>query len=600
MKIGPFELSRAFRESGSAKMWTETPLGQSLLAQAEENDRVASLNREGRAAWNNTGARMYASAMPNRLHGTALGSFNTSADLQLATSLRNLRGAARELVRDASFAKSAKRVIVNNVIGGGIRIQAAVAQVKDSQKLDSRTNQRIEDAWDEWMVAENCHTGGKLHFHDLERLMIGQCFEAGEIFLRKWRRPFGRQDLPLALEVVEPERIVDGYATPSAIYEAGTQVRMGIEVDQFRRPIAYWVRDLHPGDIRLDLAKTDRTQRVPAEDMFHLHIVERWPQTRGEPWMASALRKLQDMDGYTEAEIIAARAAANYVGVVQTPEGVGSLGEQQPNNTWQMGIQPGSFFALNPGESLNFVSPNRPNGQLEPFMAFMLREFVAGVGVSYESVSRDYSKSNYSSSRLALLDDRDVWRALQLWFVRSFRKPLHREWLNAAVLSGKIPGIDLEAFALQMHRYEKVRFRPRGWTWIDPTKEVAAYKEAVKAGFTTAGKVIAQTGDGDDYEDIVNARAEELDEARELDLVFDTMPDVYVPAETRGQLEIDPDTGKVTSVQAASGSDPAMPGKLAPAPAKPAAPKEDGESEEIADDEAERRVVRLHRRNHDT
>ena len=42
----------------------------------------------------------------------------------------------------------------------------------------------------------------------------------------------------------------------------------------------------------------------------------------------------------------------------------------------------------------------------------------AGCGPSYESLSRDYSQSNYSSSRLSLLDDRDLWRVLQQWWLR--------------------------------------------------------------------------------------------------------------------------------------------------------------------------------------
>ncbi|MGA0920517.1 MAG: phage portal protein, partial [Gemmatimonadaceae bacterium] len=35
----------------------------------------------------------------------------------------------------------------------------------------------------------------------------------------------------------------------------------------------------------------------------------------------------------------------------------------------------------------------------------------SGIGVSYESISRDYSQSNYSSSRLALLEDHDLYKA---------------------------------------------------------------------------------------------------------------------------------------------------------------------------------------------
>lgn len=68
----------------------------------------------------------------------------------------------------------------------------------------------------------------------------------------------------------------------------------------------------------------------------------------------------------------------------------------------------------------------------------MLREMAAGVGVSYESLSRDYSQSNYSSSRLALLDERSLWRVLQGWLIRDHLTPIYRAWLDAA--DHEIPG----------------------------------------------------------------------------------------------------------------------------------------------------------------
>jgi capsid protein len=63
---------------------------------------------------------------------------------------------------------------------------------------------------------------------------------------------------------------------------------MGIEVDEFFRPTGYWIREQHPNDVGLSLAGTERVFRVPAADIFHLRIVERWPQTRGVPWVHAA------------------------------------------------------------------------------------------------------------------------------------------------------------------------------------------------------------------------------------------------------------------------------------------------------------------------
>jgi lambda family phage portal protein len=186
---------------------------------------------------------------------------------------------------------------------------------------------------------------------------------------------------------------------------------------------------------------------------------------------------------------------------------------------------------LAPGEDITFVSPNRPNAAMDPFMRMMLREVAAGIGVSYESLSRDYSQSNYSSSRLALLDDRDLWRVLQQWFIRSFREPLHREWLRQAILSGAIPEISREEYMLNPEKFESVRFKPRGWSWIDPSSEVEAYKQAIRSGLTTTTDVIAMTGDGDDIEDKLERRARELQLKKEIgakygvDLSNDTDPD---------------------------------------------------------------------------
>jgi lambda family phage portal protein len=402
--------------------------------------------------------------------------------------------------------------------------------------------------------------------------------------------------VPLALEIIEAERVVDGYAQPSAVQPGGGQIRMGIEVDAFRRPIAYWVRDLHPGDVRLNVERTDRATRVPAADMFHLRVIDRWPQTRGEPWLHAVAGKLNDLNGYSEAEIIAARGAANYLGTIETPEDANSLAEEQTDGSFEMGLQPGSFLKLVPGEKASFLTPNRPNSALDPFMRFMLREISAGTGVSYESLSRDYSQGNYSSTRLALLDDRDIWRTLQQWFIRSFRIRLHLEWMQAAVLAGSIPEVDRQQYAIQPEKFTAAIFRPRGWSWVDPTKEVAAFKEAVKAGFTTVGAVIAQTSGGDDLEDVMRTRHDELEYMDELDLAFDTSPSVYVPAETRGQMIIGPDGSVEPAAAVVPTADPNNPNAQAAPTSEPAeaATSSDDDSEPVGaeEDETEERGFR--------
>lgn len=471
--------------------------------------------------------RMYAGAKASRLT-EGFGAITTSADSELSTSLRTLRARSRQLMRDAPYAKRARVIVVNNVIGAGIGLQAAVTN--NSDELNEPLNDAIERAWGEWCAAAQCHTGGSLHFSDFERAAMAQVFEAGEVFIRLHPRRFGDSEVPLALELIEAERLADQFQPgPQA---AGAMVRLGIEVDEFYRPVAYWIRRAHPGDLGLPPALRDQLERVPASQILHLRLIDRWPQTRGEPWLHTALRKLNDIDGTTEAEIVAARAAANYVGFIETAEPTVPGSTEQADGTREVTLEPGTVERLAVGEKFNGYSPNRPNANLDPFLRFMLREVAAGIGVSYESLSRDYSQSNYSSSRLALLDDRDLWRVLQQWWLRAFRVPLHRAWLQQAVLARAIPRIGLEAYALDPRKYDAARFKPRGWSWIDPTKEVEAFKAAVRCGFTTVSDVIAQTGAGRDLEDVLAERGRELKLMEAEGLQFETDPALDVSRET--------------------------------------------------------------------
>lgn len=446
---------------------------------------------------------------------------NTSADAELASQLGILRARSRQLMRDSAYAKRARTVIVNNVIGSGVGMQAQVMTTRD--ELNKRVNDDIEWRWLEWSRADQCHTGGTLHFSDLERAAMAEVVTAGEVLIRKHFRPFGNGRIPFALELIEAERLLDDTHAPFVGITNGN-VRMGVEMDEFNRPVAYFLRRKHPGDRRWQGAQPDEIIRVPASEMFHLKVGDRWPQTRGEPWLHNTVRKLDDLNEYTSAEVQAARASSYYFGTIESADANNPLATIDADGATPatMEIESGLIQQLAPGETLKFHTPTRPNAALDAFVRHMLREMAAGLNVSYESLSRDYSQSNYSSSRLALLDDRDVWKTLQRWWIRSFREPLHREWLQQAVLSRQVESIPLDAFMADRERYSRVLFKPRGWSWVDPVKEVDAYVTAVRAGFITVTDVIAQTAGGLDIEDVIATRKRELEMFEEADIYVDT------------------------------------------------------------------------------
>ena len=460
--------------------------------------------------------RGYAAAAGGRLTSDWMAG-GSSEDSELLSSLPIMRNRSRQMIRDNPHAANLQRIIEDNVVGTGIGLQCQVKNEDGS--LNQKLNDEIEAAWAEWCEAATCHTAGQLSFNDLLRLAMGSVFSDGEALIRIVPQAFGGGRIPFALELIEPDLLIDEGRGITTTTE-GSTVRLGVEVNEWMRPQAYWLRTSHPGDTTmLSSSVSVQARRVKAEDILHLYVVKRWPQTRGIPWMHMALMRMRDMGKYTEAELVAARAAACIVGFVQQDLSLGTSYGPEKKRPNYVKSEPGIFQRLLPGETFSGFSPSRPNANLSTFMCYMLREVAAGVGVSYEALSRDYSQSNYSSSRLALLNERDLWRSLQQWLIRNYLTRIYRRWLDSAVLAGvvKMP----QDYFTNKKRYQEVRFKPRGWSWVDPAKEVQAYAAAVQNGFMSRSDVISAIGNGQDREDVDKAIQSDREQAQKLGLDFD-------------------------------------------------------------------------------
>ena len=476
--------------------------------------------------------RMYQGAQFSRLTADWVTS-NTSADSEVYGSAQKLRDRARQLCRDNDYARQALRAIEGNVIGQGIPFQSQV-RMQRGGKLDTGINDAIEAAWKRWSYAQHCHTGGKLCFADIERLVIRACAESGEVFIRLVRQSFGGSAIPLAMEVIEADQLDDGLNGRS---QQGNEIRMGVEVDGWGRPIAYHFLAYHPGDYQFSNQQisTQRHKRIPAEEVIHLYRTERPGQTRGVTWFASAIQRLHHLAGYEQAEVVRARASSALMGFITSPEGE-LIGDGVMDGERVSNFEPGVFKYLNPGEEITVPSLDAPDGQFEPFLRAMLRAMAAGIGCSYETVSRDFSQTNYSSSRLSLIEDRDHWRILQSWLIENFHRRVFSEWLDLAVLSN---ALSLPGYEQQPERFKAARWMPRGWAWVDPAKEVAAYKEAVRCGFKTLADVVAEQGG--DLDELLLARQSELAKLDEMGIVVDSDP-TQVTGAGQQQMQLFPDT----------------------------------------------------------
>ena len=95
---------------------------------------------------------------------------------------------------------------------------------------------------------------------------------------------------------------------------------------------------------------------------------------------------------------------------------------------------------------MQFFSPSRPDDAFTPFVAQMLRAVASGVGCSYTQVSSDFSQSNYSSSRLELLETRAHYKTLQQYMIETLCQRVYEKWMDMAVMSGalRLPGFDID------------------------------------------------------------------------------------------------------------------------------------------------------------
>ncbi len=460
-----------------------------------------------------TGQRMFAGAMYGRLVTDWIAQ-GSSMDAEIRSSLTLLRNRSRQLGRDNDYVKGFYQEVRNNIVGEGIRFQAQVKQQRGN-KLNKKANSQIELQWKAWAVADACHVAGSLAFPDIERLVIGETAQSGEIFIRMIKgRKFGKSKIPFALEIIEADQLDEA---KTGRHDNGNEIRMGVEVDQWKRPVAYWFKTIHPGDYPfVNTQSANRWDRVPAEQIIPMQMFTRALQTRSEPWIASSIMRLHQMGGYEEAEVIAARATASIMGFITSPDGQPSADGVQDAQRVQ-DFQPGVFKYLAPGEKVEVPDTHRPGGQFEPFMRMMLRGVAAGLSVSYSTVSRDYSQSNFSSSRMDLLNERRNWRVIQKWMQRKFHQIIFENWLEMAVLSG---AVDLPGYELAPENFNDVKWMAPGWSWIDPVKEVTAAKEAILGGLSTMTNELAQNGE--DIEDVMDQRQREIELAKEKGLIFDT------------------------------------------------------------------------------
>jgi len=453
-----------------------------------------------------TQQRNYAAAQVNRLtQGWSTTSASANSDIH--RSLDAVRARSRKLANDDEYVKFWLSKVTTNVIGPtGFRFQARVYDVPG--KPDRAANDAIESAWDRFCKKGVCDVSGRSSMTGLQQLAIKAAARDGEILGQFVRGKDAGNVFGLAIQMLDADRLDTSFNRTA---ERGINaIRMGVEINAYGRPVAYHLRGAHPGETyQTNTGYQYATrERILAEDIIHEFVSDRPEQVRGMPWAHAAMIRLNNLGGYEEAAVIAARVGASKMGFFTTPDGqaevvstgVDADGTDSPGLS--MDADPGVFQSLPEGVAFTPFDPDYPAAMYADFVKANLRGIASGLGVAYHSLANDLEGVSFSSIRSGTLEERDAWMLIQTWFAESFLDRIQAEFIRTALAFGQIKLPNGSTLPLaKIDKFAAHTWQGRRWEWVDPLKDIEADVAAINAGLKSPQSVAAKMGL--DYEDLL-------------------------------------------------------------------------------------------------
>lgn len=445
-----------------------------------------------------TGSRAGAQLARRGFEAAKIGRLNagwTTEDLSLnhnvLRDLRVLRARSRQMARDNDYAKHFLRMVKTNVVGhAGVQLQ--VHALRDDRTIDEQDSQLLEQAFAEFSRPGNFEVTGKLARADWERLFIETVARDGEALAEEvWGRgPYGYM-----LRMLDPALLDVAF---NQDLQGGRKIRMGVEIDELRKPVAYWMLAPEANDPITGTYMGSKHVRVDAASIIHAFVSEDVDQLRGVPWMHTILSRTNQLHGFEEAAVVAARIGASKMGFYESPNGdmsplasdVDGAGEGDGQQGELMEeAEPGHFSHMPPGFKFHEFNPDYPHAHYGAFVKSCLRGIAAGLGVSYNNLANDLEGVNYSSMRAGTIEEREVWKGLQTWLIGQVHFRVYANWLKGALTTGRV--------ALPASKYAKFNapvWQGRRWPWVDPKNDVDTHIAEINAGLTSRGRVMREQG----------------------------------------------------------------------------------------------------------
>lgn len=450
----------------------------------------------------------------------------------LASRLGVLRGRAKTLGRNNEWARRYLWLSKSNLLGpAGIQLRMTLD--KRNGEPNDRINNLIEGGWKHFSKRGRCDLTGTLTWRQVEKLAMLCREREGEFLIRLVNGgPHG-----LLLHVLNPA-VLD--VNLRGEYQ-GRRIRMGVEIDDVGAPVAYWLLTVQPGE---DLfsgvpAVGRRHVRVPAAEIIHGFDKEEPDQLRGYPSLTVGAERLHLLKDFERSAAVASANSAKRAGFFYTPTGeapegfadhlISSVLEQARAEGRELSVDelqalrdaaskfntlvPGQFDTLPHGVQFAKFDSDYPNVNYNEYTKACVRGFSAGLGMSYATHGNDLEAVNYSSARVGIVDEREVYKFRQVELAEELHERVAPAWLARAMLA-HAPFRSLAYDRLEQY-VDAMSWQPRRWVGIDPVKEAQANEINLRLRLTSRRRIIRERAE--DPDEIEREIAEEEDRYGALD-----------------------------------------------------------------------------------
>lgn len=465
----------------SRKQWTMAGVGApAAIKPAQQRFAVARQT--------NTGPRLFGGVL--------------SINAELRRDLAAIKAQSRRAGNDDGYVVRYLSMCETHIIGPDGFTMWSEVRLPDNSK-DTVANLAVESAFKAWGEKGQCDVTGQYSWIDIQNMFVRTVAEVGEILIRYVegfpnRFGFALQLLDCDLLPIQYNRDLPG----------GNRIRMGVEFDDFDRPVAYHLLTRHPGEESYYHGST-QYQRIPAAQISHSYLPFRLHQARGLPWPHASLLELHHMYGYREAELVGARIAASKM-LAYVPDADMNSEDAMEGEVIEE-VEPGQSVVAPPGYDIKALDFNTSGENFGAFTKFGLRGATSGLDVSYNTVANDLEGVNFSSLRSAVIEDRDGWKKRQRWVRENLLEPVFKRWLLLALLSGEVAGFGVRHY----DKLNKARFQGRRWEWIDPLKDEQASTEGINNGTRSPFDIMRESGANPDH-----VLADQMDFARAMEPVM--------------------------------------------------------------------------------